>query len=67
MHFVSLQDLKAFSGDSFDAREWVNQTFKSADAQKQNKEVATTQRAKTRKETILVDFSFLLSNTRRRW
>jgi conserved oligomeric Golgi complex subunit 7 len=34
----TLQDLKAFSGDTFDVKDWVNKTFKSSEAQKQNKE-----------------------------
>ncbi len=34
-----MQDLKAFSGDSFDARDWINQTFRaSTEAQRQGKE-----------------------------
>jgi len=33
------QDLSGFSGDGFDVDQWINQTFKGAEAAKQSKEV----------------------------
>lgn len=35
------QDVAAFSEDSFDVKEWINRTFKSAEAQ-ENKDVSRT-------------------------
>lgn len=37
----SFQDVGAFSEDSFDVKEWINRTFKSAEAQ-ENKDVSRT-------------------------